>query len=88
MEHLFHLSAFAHEAREFAVNSLRASKHFARLLFLSAKEAKKWSSWIARLLFERPALFEKLSPHKSKKIEGPPPNHGPFPFSHPPSRFF
>jgi len=88
MEQFLVMSALAQESKELASNSLRAARNLARLLHISSIELLKFGWWIMRFFLERPKLVLRKSPQHREEFEIPQASVGPFPFSHPPSRFF
>lgn len=79
MEKLYSYQAFSYEAREFAYNVLRASKHLVKLFELLISPAAK--------LFQYPKLVRRVAPGILEEVESKaPPNPGHW--HGPPGKFF
>jgi len=88
MEQFLAMNALVQESKELASNSLRAARNLVRLLHISSSEMLKFGWWIMHLFLERPKLVLRKSPQHREEIDSQQAGVGPFPFSHPPSRFF
>ena len=88
MEQFLAMNALVQESKELASNSLRTARSLVRLLQISSSELLKFGWWIMRFFLEKPRLVLRKSPQHIEEIESHQSSVGPFPFSHPPSRFF